>query len=366
MAIYFNAAFKQHRKAKDLTQEQLADIFHVSPQAISRWETGATYPDIELLPSIASFFDITVDDLLGVDKIKDKERIAKRKEEVVDKLSKGYINDAIKMLRDAVREFPTDYELQTHLALSLEQKAIAEKDSKEEMLSEAIAICERVLVNATDDDFRCSTLFTLSQCYKEMGDREKAVNTAKKMSCMANAREVLLTTIYEGDELHEHLKRNILALATFLVQDISDLANDKYKSSPAERITLLNKTIAVYALIFDENDYGFTNYQLCLDYCELAKSYYQVNDKDNALHCLEKSAQHAVDFDALADFKHHTSLAVRGLEKSGLLIRNEEHKNNLCHDMLTRNFPAGNFKSIKDNARYKAVITKLEKYAALN
>jgi len=70
MAIHFSLKFKNLRKSRDLTQEQVADIFHVSPQAVSRWETGASYPDIESLPSIAEFFKITVDDLLGVDVIK--------------------------------------------------------------------------------------------------------------------------------------------------------------------------------------------------------------------------------------------------------------------------------------------------------
>lgn len=50
----------------NLTQEQLAEKFGTSPQAISRWEIGATYPDIEMLPMIASFFETSVDSLLGV------------------------------------------------------------------------------------------------------------------------------------------------------------------------------------------------------------------------------------------------------------------------------------------------------------
>ena len=49
----------------NLTQEQLAEKFGTSPQAISRWEIGATYPDIEMLPMIASFFETSVDALLG-------------------------------------------------------------------------------------------------------------------------------------------------------------------------------------------------------------------------------------------------------------------------------------------------------------
>ena len=50
----------------NLTQEQLAEKFGTSPQAISRWEIGATYPDIEMMPMIASFFETSVDALLGV------------------------------------------------------------------------------------------------------------------------------------------------------------------------------------------------------------------------------------------------------------------------------------------------------------
>ena len=75
MAIYLSEKLKQFRKSRDLTQEQIADIFHVSPQAVSRWETGISFPDIEMLPSIAEFFKVTVDDLLGVDVIRNQERI---------------------------------------------------------------------------------------------------------------------------------------------------------------------------------------------------------------------------------------------------------------------------------------------------
>ena len=75
MAIYFIEKFKNLRKSRNLTQEQIADIFHVSPQAVSRWETGITYPDIELLPALADFFSVTVDDLFGIDINKKEERV---------------------------------------------------------------------------------------------------------------------------------------------------------------------------------------------------------------------------------------------------------------------------------------------------
>ena len=56
---------KKHRTNRELTQEQLADVLGVSAQAVSRWENGTTYPDITLLPTIASYFDISIDEISG-------------------------------------------------------------------------------------------------------------------------------------------------------------------------------------------------------------------------------------------------------------------------------------------------------------
>ena len=61
----------------DLTQEQLAEKLGVSFQTVSRWETGTVYPDIELLPVLSEFFDVTVDKLIGCDKNGKQERLAK-------------------------------------------------------------------------------------------------------------------------------------------------------------------------------------------------------------------------------------------------------------------------------------------------
>lgn len=56
------------RRLKDMTQEQLAEQIGVSFQSVSRWENGSTYPDMELLPVISEYFDVTVDELIGCSK----------------------------------------------------------------------------------------------------------------------------------------------------------------------------------------------------------------------------------------------------------------------------------------------------------
>ena len=54
-----------YRKAKGLTQEELADKLGVSSQAVSKWENDLSCPDIMLLPSLAKIFDTTTDELLS-------------------------------------------------------------------------------------------------------------------------------------------------------------------------------------------------------------------------------------------------------------------------------------------------------------
>ncbi|MCL2773618.1 MAG: helix-turn-helix domain-containing protein [Oscillospiraceae bacterium] len=53
------------RKAKNITQEELAKILNVTNQAVSKWECGGGFPDIELLPLIADYFNVSIDKLFG-------------------------------------------------------------------------------------------------------------------------------------------------------------------------------------------------------------------------------------------------------------------------------------------------------------
>jgi len=67
MKLYIGEQLKALRKEKQITQEVLADVLGVSYQSVSRWELGVCYPDMELLPSIANYFGVTIDQLLSND-----------------------------------------------------------------------------------------------------------------------------------------------------------------------------------------------------------------------------------------------------------------------------------------------------------
>lgn len=61
----FNEKLQQLRKQRDLTQEQLAEQLYVSRTAISKWESGKGYPNIESLKCISKFFSVSIDELLS-------------------------------------------------------------------------------------------------------------------------------------------------------------------------------------------------------------------------------------------------------------------------------------------------------------
>ena len=61
----FNEKLQQLRKQKELTQEQLAEELFISRTAISKWESGKGYPNIESLKSISKLFSVSIDDLLS-------------------------------------------------------------------------------------------------------------------------------------------------------------------------------------------------------------------------------------------------------------------------------------------------------------
>ena len=65
----FNEKLQELRKQKGITQEELAAALFVSRTAISKWESGRGYPNIESLKAIAKYFSVTVDQLLSSDQL---------------------------------------------------------------------------------------------------------------------------------------------------------------------------------------------------------------------------------------------------------------------------------------------------------
>ena len=95
----FNEKLQELRKQRGLTQEELAEKLYVSRTAISKWESGRGYPNIESLKVIAKFFSVTVDELLSSGEVLTiAEEDNKRKEKHFRDLMYGLLDLCIAML----------------------------------------------------------------------------------------------------------------------------------------------------------------------------------------------------------------------------------------------------------------------------
>ena len=95
MKLNIGETIKRLRKEREITQEEFAEVLGVSCQSVSRWENDNCYPDIELIPSIAEFFGISTDRLMGVDETKEKEAVSSYLEAFQKSISIGNIDECI-------------------------------------------------------------------------------------------------------------------------------------------------------------------------------------------------------------------------------------------------------------------------------
>ncbi len=167
---------KELRTKNEMTQEELANMCGVSMQAVSRWETSVTFPDITLLPIIASLFHVTTDELLGVDLLKQDEYIKKVINEAGEYARIGDTEKRIDVLRIGLKESPNNYVLLEKLISALSSYYYANYDEhnpKNDTLNEIIKLSEKVLKECNDDMIRNRVLQILCYHIKIMMKKKK-------------------------------------------------------------------------------------------------------------------------------------------------------------------------------------------------
>ena len=103
---------RELRKKKGITQEALASVLSVSPQAVSKWESGLTYPDMEMIPVIAGYFEVSMDILFDYDVREMKAKIQK----IIDDAWDYLFDDTpkyIEIIKTALLEYPGNEDLLT-------------------------------------------------------------------------------------------------------------------------------------------------------------------------------------------------------------------------------------------------------------
>ena len=97
--IKIGVFLKELRRAKGLTQEQLAEVLNVSSRTVSRWETGSNMPDISMLVEIAVFYDVSIPEIVQGER--ESETMDKETRETAVAMAK-YSQNEVKMGKQKV------------------------------------------------------------------------------------------------------------------------------------------------------------------------------------------------------------------------------------------------------------------------
>ena len=206
-----------------------AEIFNVSCQTISRWETDSSYPDIEMLPSIANYFSVSIDELMGTSAPEKKAMYDKINGEWVVNNRSGRHSENVQLMRDALKNFPNDALLLVQLSTSLE-KLDGTDEEKAKYLRESIAVQEQIINYCEDCEVRGATLFNICFAYLKNGERDKALEQAMKLPNLYKGRENALVYMLEGEEKRKVAREALIPLAWSVRHHLTALAETENRS----------------------------------------------------------------------------------------------------------------------------------------
>ena len=191
MTLKIGRKIRSLRKKADVTQDRLAEYLGVTAQAISRWESEICYPDIEILPAIADFFDVSLDELIGADPAIKENKIHAYIEKAHQAQCAGNFAQAVAIYREAVSQYPSSYQLQARLASAIGCVDNGVKISLESA-NEAIHLCRRILEDCVDDPIRYHALTILCWIYyRQLDDLEQAMEVVSQLPKFYQCQEMV-------------------------------------------------------------------------------------------------------------------------------------------------------------------------------
>ena len=367
MNIKIGTIIKQLRSENHITQDTLATAMGVTPQAISRWESEGGYPDMELLPALADFFSVSIDELLGYRRSERERELAHIKKELERLAEVGSVDERIAYARSAFARYPNDYEIRDHLAVALYFSW--EENRDKDLFLEIEGLLKTVVEECRDEDTRYDAIGTLITLYKETEQSDKVKELIRLLPPMKYCREFTLswgigdgnTEVYIQDEIDKLTDCLGTAISQYPLSE--DLPNDP--STWDKKIEMLTLSNRLYEMIYGDN---LMFYHVRLSRNHWLISTYQISQGKihETLESLEKMCHHAVEYDksfAEDHGKHYTSILTDQLiypEPGKDFHELTEHTN--CYYMLDR-LAHTRYDSIREEPRFVSVVEALQQYA---
>ncbi|MBO5939306.1 MAG: helix-turn-helix transcriptional regulator [Clostridia bacterium] len=356
----FGKLIKKLRRERNMTQEQLAEILSISPQAVSRWETEMAMPDISLIAPLCHLFDVTSDELLGIDLTKKQEAINAICEEASKYFNRGYLEEARKILEDGLAQYPENLDIMYDLMYVAWGQCNSSNNKK--YIDDAITWGEKILEKSTNDAQRHGAIQILCYSYHDAGRLEEAVKMAESMPYISISQECLLSSVLSGSREYDAKQSEVYNLLQFLSGRLccmqTQLDSGEWAYTAEECAILRDKQIALLHLFFENGDFGFYHTHLCDTHREQATYYAKQGEEENALKHLSLAAEHAIKFITSYN-EEKTSLVFRGRDSGSWCTNSSEND----AARLLRKMQADVFDCIRDQEEFIKIKEKLSEYA---
>ncbi len=330
MQLNLGTKIRELRRRDGRTQDNLAESLGVTAQAVSRWESGGSYPDMEMIPAIANYFHISIDELFGYHDERE-EKIKTILEKATGILTKqGFtmyqgslsedVLECVNMLRAASEEFPNEPKILLKLAQALQMwgwnkygakghlsdsSGIIEDDveynSQNVYWQEAVRVYERLLKSNPSSEDREIAIRHITPLYCRMGEYEKAKALANDQNALVVCKEVLLPLATVGEEKARYQGERIMALLSNLRFAVSEAValRPAVSSSEYGRKILLS-VIQLYETVFTDGRCGDWHWDIGQLYLTLAQ-YEMDNDgsMEKVLNYFDKGFDHCKEYNRI-------------------------------------------------------------------
>jgi transcriptional regulator with XRE-family HTH domain len=323
MQIKLGEKIRELRHRDGRTQEVLADALGVSSQAVSRWEANGGYPDMEIIPAIANYFHITIDELFGYNGERE-EKIHKILDEADEMINaQGDMEPCITMLRRAVSEFPSEAQILLRLGYALLLYGYQnhgarmrftndgmgytandiEYNGKNHYFIEALEVLQKALSLGLSHEDRSAVIPLIVRHYAIMGKYSEAEEIAKKQDSVIISFECLLVDAAEGEKGERYQGEALLALTRQLrkvMETIVWMKTSLYMNEIG--VQKLLGIAHLYELIFDDGNCGKYHADLANIYKTCAVFEAKAGNIEAAMRYYDIAFNHAIKYEQLKTY----------------------------------------------------------------
>ena len=322
MQLDLGQKIRELRRRDGRTQEALAEAIGVTSQAVSRWEANGGYPDMEMVPAIANYFGVTIDELFGYENNRDKkiDALVKQIKEMNSRNNGVDINidECLALARQAMIEFPANERIMLSLAEVLFNAGYVrygeyhlidaegydvydiERHREYAEWKEAIVIYEKLLKTLEVGEMRHNALRNLTQLYLNMGEHERALAAIESAPTIYGSYECLRRNAFDGKRRAEACGEALLKLICASSESIiGTMLSYDQNMTPYEKVQSIRSAIALFDHVCTDGNYGIYNSYIARMYTLLSLYLWLDGKYDNAFEALDKSLQHFKSFEEL-------------------------------------------------------------------